>query len=85
MKFVFLKYRGFFGARIQESISKVAITLTKFAGMKFCFILPGCRQCYKLFINYIVRLHVKCFILTRRDPLLYCRDEIFPCNHFRLP
>ena len=28
----------------------------------------GTRQCYKLFINYILRLHVKSFIPARRDP-----------------
>ena len=28
----------------------------------------GSRQCYKLFINYIMRLHVKHFILAKRDP-----------------
>ena len=28
----------------------------------------GSRQCYKLFINFILRLHVKRFIPARRDP-----------------
>ena len=36
--------------------------------MKFCPALPGSRQCYKLFINYILRLQVKRFIPVRRDP-----------------
>ena len=35
--------------------------------MKFSPVLPGSRQCYKLFINYILRLHVKSFILASRD------------------
>ena len=30
--------------------------------------LAGSRQCYKLFINYILRLRVKSFIPARRDP-----------------
>ena len=33
------------------------------AGMKFCLVLSGSRQCYKFFINYILRLDVKCSIL----------------------
>ena len=37
------------------------------AEMKICPALPGSRQCYKVFINYILRLHVKRFILARRD------------------
>ena len=36
--------------------------------MKFCPALSGSQQCYKLFINYILRLHVKRFIPARRDP-----------------
>ena len=35
---------------------------------RFCPVLPGSWQCYKLFINYILRLHVKRFIPARRDP-----------------
>ena len=38
-------------------------------GMKFCPILPGSRQCYRFFVRYILWLHVKSFILARRDPL----------------
>ena len=48
-------------------ISKVVITWFRLARMKFCPPLPGFRQCYKLFINYTLRLHVKRFILARRD------------------
>ena len=44
------------------------ITWCRLAGMKFCPALPRSRQCYKLFINYILRLHAKRFIPTRRDP-----------------
>ena len=44
------------------------ITSSRLAGMKFCPALPGSRQCYKFFINYILRLHVKRFIPARRDP-----------------
>ena len=48
--------------------SKVVITWSRLAGMKFCPALPGSRQCYILFINYVLWLHVKRFILARRDP-----------------
>ena len=41
---------------------------SRLAGMRFCPALPGSRQRYKLFINYILRLHVKRFIPARRDP-----------------
>ena len=44
------------------------ITWSQLARMKFCPVLPGSQQCYKLFINYILRLHVKSFILASRDP-----------------
>ena len=36
--------------------------------MKFCLALPGSRQYYKLFLNYILRFHVKHFIPARRGP-----------------
>ena len=36
--------------------------------IKFCPVLSGSRQCYKLLINYILRLYVKSFIPARRDP-----------------
>ena len=45
----------------------MVITWSRLAGMKFCPALRGSRQCYKLFINYMLRLHVKRFIPTRRD------------------
>ena len=49
------------------NISKVVIAWSRLAGMKFYPTLPGSRQGYKLFINYILRLHVKRFIPARRD------------------
>ena len=50
--------------------------------MKFCPVLPGSRQCYKLFINYILRLHVKCFILARRDPSIVLPGSRFAGTKF---
>ena len=35
---------------------------SRFAGIKFCPVLLWSRQCHKLFINYILRLHVKGFV-----------------------
>ena len=46
---------------------KVVITWSRLVGLKFCPALPGSGQCYKLFINHILRLHVKRFIPARRD------------------
>ena len=37
-------------------------------GMKCCPVQPGSRQCYKLFMNYTLRLHANCVIPARRDP-----------------
>ena len=59
-------------------------------GMKLCTVLPGSRQCYKLFINYVLQLHVKFhpgktgshFCTAEIPP---CRDKIFPCNRFSSP
>ena len=56
-----------------------------FTEMKFCTVLPGSQQCYKLFINYILRLHVKCLSWQYGIPLLYCRNEIFPRNRLSPP
>ena len=73
------------------SLTKVVITWSQLAGMKLCPVLPGSRQCYKFFINYILRLYVKIIIPARRDPsfiltrIPLCRDEIFPCNRFSPP
>ena len=38
---------------------------------------PGSRQCYEFFINYILRLHVKSFILARQDSSI-----ALPVSHF---
>ena len=46
---------------------KIVITLPWLVGMNFCPVLPGSRTCYKLLINYILRLHVKNFIPARWD------------------
>ena len=35
-------------------------------------------SCYKLFINYILRLHVKSFIQARRDPSFALPRQNFP-------
>ena len=57
--------------------AKLTIKWSQLAGMKFCLALPGSRQCYKLFINYILRLHVKRFIPARRN-----LSFIQPGSHF---
>ena len=56
--------------KFYENYFKVLITWSRLAGMKFCPALPGFRLCYKLSINYILRLNVKLFILARHDPSL---------------
>ena len=63
--------------RNRHFVSKVVITWSRLAGMKFCLVLPGSRQCYKLFINYILRLHVKSYIPARQDP-----SFVLPGFHF---
>ena len=47
---------------------KVVITRSRLTKMKLYPVFPGSRQCYELIINYILRLHVKSFILARLDP-----------------
>ena len=74
----------------QKENSKVVITWSRLAGMKFSPTLPGSWQCCKLFINYILWLHIKCFIPARQDPSFVqpgylCQDKIFPCNCFSPP
>ena len=51
------------------------ITWSWVAGMKFCPVLPGSWQCHKLFMNYILRLHLKFSSRQGRIPILYCRDS----------
>ena len=63
--------------RNRHFVSKVVITWSRLARMKFCLVLPGSRQCYKLFINYILQLHVKSFIPARQDP-----SFVLPAFHF---
>ena len=63
--------------RNRHFVSKVVITWSRLAGMKFCLVLPGSRQCYKLFINYILQLRVKSFIPARKDP-----SFVLPGFHF---
>ena len=50
--------------------------------MKFCPALPGSRQYYKLFINYILRLRVKRFITARWDPSFAQRGSRFAGTKF---
>ena len=65
--------------------TEAVITWSRLTWMKFCPVTPGFRQCYKLFIKYILRLHVKSFP-ARWDPsIVLCREEIFPCNSFSPP
>ena len=51
--------------------------MSRLAGMKFCLILPGSRQCYKFFINYTLGLHIKSFIPGKQDPCF-----LLPRSHF---
>ena len=44
------------------------ITWSRLARMKLCPVLLGSCLCYIPCINYILQLHIKCFILTRWDP-----------------
>ena len=62
--------------------TKVVITWSRLAGMKFYSTLPGSQPCYELFINYILRLHVKRFILARRDPSFVQRGSCFAGTKF---
>ena len=53
--------------RCLENLSEVVITWSRLARMKLCPVFLGSRQCcYKLFRNYILRLHVKSYRHTRR-------------------
>ena len=55
-------------SRFYLGASEVVITWSWLVWMKFCLALLECRQCYKLFVNYILWLHVISFISTRLDP-----------------
>ena len=62
--------------------SKVVITWSRLAEMKFCPVLPGSRQCYKLFINYILGIHVKSFIPVKRGPTFVLPGSRFAGTKF---
>ena len=67
--FPYYKYKTLISLKIYVVLYQyyVVSTWSQLAGMKLCPALPGSRQCYKLFVNYILRLHVKRFIPVRRD------------------
>ena len=44
---------------------------------EICHVLWGSRQCYQLFINYVLLLHVKSFILARQDPSFLMLESYF--------
>ena len=67
---------------VTSFIFMVVITWSRLASMNFCPALPGSWQCYKLLINYILRLHVKRFIRQDGIPLLYSRDPALPGRNF---
>ena len=50
--------------------------------MKFCPVLPGSRQRYKLFINYVLLLRLKSFIQARRDPFFVLPGSRFAETQF---
>ena len=50
--------------------------------MKLCPALPGSSQCYIPCINYILQLHIKCFILTRWDPFFVQPGSCFAGTKF---
>ena len=52
------------------------------ARMKFFSVFHGSRQCYKFFRNFVLRLHVKSFIPTRRNPSLVLPGSCFAGTEF---
>ena len=58
------------------------IAWSRSVGMKYCPTLPGSRQCYKLFINHILRLYVKSFIPARWDPFFVLPGSFFAGTKF---
>ena len=66
----------------KDLIPKVVIAWSRLAGIKFCLVLPGSRQCLKLFINYILWLHVKSFIPARREPSFALPQSCFAGTKF---
>ena len=67
---------------ITSILSKVVITWSRLTVIKFCLVLPGSRQCYKLFMNYALRLHVKSFIPTWWDPSFVLSESCFAGTKF---
>ena len=67
---------------LDYNVTKVVITRSRLVGMKFCPVLSGSRQCYKFFINYILRLHVKSFIPAGRDPSIVLPGSRFAGTKF---
>ena len=67
---------------VSFNVGKLGVTWSQLAVMKLCTVLPESRGCYKLFINNILWLRVKSFILGRWDSSLKYRDESFPCDRF---
>ena len=61
---------------------KVVITWSRLAETKFCPVLSGSRQCYKLFINYILGIHVKSFIPAKRGPTFVLPGSRFAGTKF---
>ena len=53
---------------LEKTSTKMVISWFRLAGMEFCPVLPGSRQCYKFFRNFILQLHVTSFIPARRNP-----------------
>ena len=63
-------------------ISFEVVTWSWLAGMKFCSVLLESWQCNKLFINYILRSHVKSFITPWRDPPFVLPGSCFARTKF---
>ena len=63
-------------------ITKVVITWSRLPGMKFCLVSSGSRPRYKVFKDYILRLHVKSFIPARRDFSFVLPGSCFPGAKF---
>ena len=60
------------------------ITWSRLARMKLCPVFPGSWQCYKFFINYIMRLNFKSFMPTGPDPSFVPPGSSFAGTKFSL-
>ena len=67
---------------LEKTSTKVVISWFRLAGMEFCPVLPGSRQCYKFFKNFIFQLHVTSFIPARRNPSFELPGCRFAGNKF---